>query len=258
MTALEQLKLIKDERYVTGDGEEFGIILKEGLSDYQIDQLAAQLPAAQIPRDIRELLRFTSGFSFAGLDEISFDRVNQSGFENVFPASVQLAGDGAGNFWIVDVSPIGEWGPVFFVCHDPAVVIKQSEDLAEYLQQLDELGKKPDQSTLSLFLERTMMRVYNQDDGFVDLASARSSDDLVLQEFATGLPDHFVIADLRDQPIQTGFAWGKYGPDIDKAVRHEKQLIWGFETKRKKAMRAAAKNGLPTAKGTRPWWKFWG
>jgi len=265
MTALEQLKLIKDERYVTEDGEEFGIILKEGLSDDQIDQLAARLPGAQIPREIRELLQFSSGFSFAGLDGISFDGVNQLGFETLFPASVQLAGDGAGNFWIVDVSPMGEWGAVFFVCHDPAVVIKQSEDLAEYLQQIDELGKKPDQSTLSLFLERTMTRIHNQDNGFVDLASARSSDDAALREFAAGLPDHFVIADLRDKPIQTGFAWGKYGPDIDTAVRHEHLLIWGVETKGKKAVRAAAKNGLPAvkngmppAKGDRPWWKFWG
>ena len=258
MTALEQLKLIKEERYVTEDGEEFGIILKDGLSDHQIDQLAAQLPAAQIPPDIRELLRYTSGFSFAGLDGISFDGVNQFGFENIFPASVQLAGDGAGNCWIVDVNPAGGWGAVFFVCHDPAVIIKQSEDVTEYLQQIDELGKKPHQSTLSIFLERTMMRIHGQDDGFMDIASARSSADVVLREFAVGLPDHFVVADLRDKPIQTGFAWGKYGSDIGNAVRHEHGLLWGFEKKAKKAARAAAMNSSPTSKGARPWWKFWG
>ncbi|HVU96304.1 MAG TPA: SMI1/KNR4 family protein [Puia sp.] len=264
MTALEQLKLIKDERYVTADGREFGIILKEGLPDYQIEHLAARLPASHIPAEIRELLQFSSGFSFAGLGEISFDGVDQFGFENIFPASVQLAGDGAGNFWIVDINPMGGWGSVFFACHDPAVVIKQSEDLVEFLQQIDELGKKPEQSTLSLFRERTMMRVYNQDDGYVEIAAARSSSDLVLREFAAGLPDHFVIVDLRNSPIQTGFAWGKYGSLIDNAVRHADQLIWGFETKGKKAMRTAknglpaVKNGLPAAKGDRPWWKFWG
>lgn len=248
MTALEQLKLIRDERYVTADGEPFGIILKEGLSEDQIDRLAAQLPSGRLPADIRELLRFSSGFSFAGLDEIQFDGVNQLGFENLFPASVQLAGDGAGNFWIVDVNPIGEWGSVFFVSHDPAVVFKQSEDLCEYLQQIDELGKKPDQATLSLFLERTMMRIEGQDDGFLDMASARSSADIVLREFAAGLPDHFVVADLRGKPIQTGFAWGKYGPDIGNTVRHERELLWGFETKGKKAVRQA--------KRSKPWWKF--
>jgi len=257
MTALEQLKLIKDERYVTEDGEEFGITLREGLSDHQVDQLAAQLPAAHIPPEIRELLRYAAGFSFAGLDEISFDGINRFGFENIFPASVQLAGDGEGNSWIVDIDPMGEWGAVFFVCHDPAVVVKQSEDLSEYLRQIDELGKKPDQSTLSLFLERTMMRIHGEDDGFMDIASARSSADIVLREFAAALPDHFVVADLRDKPIQTGFAWGRYGPDIGNAVRHERELLWGFEQKGKKALWAAG-NGSRPVKGSRPWWKFWG
>jgi hypothetical protein len=254
MTALEQLKRIKDEQYVTADGETFRITLKEGLTDDQIDQLAARLPAAQIPQGIRELLRFTSGFSFVGLDEVCFDGACSSEYEKLFPASVPLAGDGAGNFWIVDVNPQGEWGPVFFVCHDPAVVVKQSEDVSEFIEQIDELGKKPDQSTLSLFLERTLMRIYGQEDGFMDIATARNSEDIVLRDFAQGLPDHFAVADLRNKPIQTGFAWGKWGPEIDGAVRHSAGLLWGFETKAKKGARL--KNGVPAAR-LRPWWKFW-
>ena len=243
MTALEQLKLIKHELYVTGDGKEFKMRLKQGLSDDEIDRLAARLPGAQIPPDIRELLRFTTGFTFRGLDDITFDGVDQFGFENIFPASVQLTGDGAGNFWIVDVNREGEWGSVFYLCHDPAVVVKQAEDLAEFLEQINELGKKPELSTLSIFLERTTRRIYNQEDGFVELAAARGSEDVVLREFATSLPEDFVVADLRGQPIQTGFAWGKYGPDIGSAVRHERELLWGFAA---------------TEKGSRPWWKFWG
>jgi hypothetical protein len=241
MTALEQLNLIKDERYVTEDGEEFGITLKAGLSDQQIDQLAARLPGSRIPPDIRQLLKHTSGFFFPGLDDICFDGVDRFGFENVFPVSVELAGDGAGNFWIIDINNKGEWGPVFFVCHDPAVVVKQSENLAEFLEQVDELGKKPEQATLSVFLERTTTRIFMQEDGFMDIAAARSSEDRVLREFATGLPDTFIIADLRHEPIQTGFFWGKYGPEIDNALRHDEELLWGFEVK-------AAK---------KPWWKFW-
>ncbi|MBO9684821.1 MAG: hypothetical protein J7502_19475 [Flavisolibacter sp.] len=47
--------------------------------------------------------------------------------------------------------------------------------------------------------------------------------------FALSLPDNFVIADLRDRPNKSGFAWGKFGPAIDKAVRHETALIFGIE-----------------------------
>jgi len=241
MTALEQLDIIKRALYVTEDGKEFKIKLKAGLSDQQIDQLAAQLPAAQIPADIRALLRFTSGFSFSGLDEISFDGVGQFGFENIFPHSVQLAGDGAGNFWIVDVNKKGEWGHVYFVCHDPAVVVKQSEDLVEFLEQLDELGRKPEQATLSRFLDLTTARIFNQEDGFMDMEAAIRSDDRVLREFAAALPENFVIADLRGKSIQTGFAWGKYGPQVERAIRHEEELLWGFEV----------------MEGKKPWWRFW-
>jgi len=38
-----------------------------------------------------------------GLDDITFDGVGQFGIENIFPHAVQLAGDGFGNFWILDV-----------------------------------------------------------------------------------------------------------------------------------------------------------
>jgi cell wall assembly regulator SMI1 len=245
MTPLEQLKLIKDERYESEEGRDYGIILKEGLSEDEIDRLAAKLPGSQIPPAIRELLRFTTGFSFLGPDEVNFDDIGQFGFENIFPAAIRLARDAGGNCWIVDVNPEGEWGHVFFVCHDPAVVVKQSEDLTEFIQQLDELGKNREQSTLSVFLDRTALRIHRQDDGFMDIASARSSADPVLREFAAMLPDHFVVADLRDTPIQTGFAWGKYGPDIDDAVRHEQELLWGFGTKNRKK------------KDARMWWKLW-
>lgn len=109
MTALEQLKSILNEHYVSEGGDEYKVELKPGLTDQQIDKLATQLPSGQIPNEIRELLKFASGFEFSGLDEVTFDGVGQFGFENVFPHSVQLAGDGFGNFWILDVDSKGNW-----------------------------------------------------------------------------------------------------------------------------------------------------
>ncbi|MDF2851357.1 MAG: hypothetical protein K0S31_2042 [Sphingobacterium multivorum] len=43
------------------------------------------------------------------------------------------------------------------------------------------------------------------------------------------ISEDFVIADLIDEQIQSGFAWGKFGPNIDKAKRHQTELIWGIE-----------------------------
>jgi hypothetical protein len=43
------------------------------------------------------------------------------------------------------------------------------------------------------------------------------------------ISEDFVIADLRHKQIQSGFAWGKFGSNIDKAKRCETELIWGIE-----------------------------
>ena len=113
MTPTEKLTSILTEQYISEDGDEYKVELKEGLTNQQIDELAKRLPTGQIPPEIRELLKFASGF-------------------------------------------------------------------------------------------------------------------------ALSLPDNFVIADLRNKQIQSGFAWGKFGPNIDKAKRHETELIWGIEKPIKK------------------------
>lgn len=234
MTALEQLNLVLNEKYVSEDGDEYKIELKPGLTDQQVDKLATDLPAGQIPSGIRELLKFASGFEFFGLESITFDGVGQFGFENIFPYSVQLAGDGYGNFWILDVDNKGNWNSVFFVCHDPAVVVKHSDSLTEFIGHIDEFGKKGKESNLDIIHESSVMDIWSKYNGFIDIETARKSGDKTLNEFASGLPDNFVIADLRNQPNKAGFAWGKFGPNIDKAVRYETELLWGFEKQVKK------------------------
>jgi hypothetical protein len=204
------------------------------LGDKQIDNLAKQLPTGHIPDDIRELLKFASGFEFSGIDEVTFDGIGQFGFENVFPYSVQLAGDGFGNFWILDIDNNGNWGHVYYVCHDPAVVVKQSEDLAEFIKHVDEFGKQGSQSHLDTIHEKTVMDIWSNNNGFVDGEQAKNSSDTTLKQFAAQLPGNFIVADMRNKPNGAGFAWGRFGPNIDNALRHETELLWGFEKAKKK------------------------
>lgn len=236
MTPTEQLKSILNEKYISEDEDEYKIELKPGLTDQQIDDLAKGLPTGQTPNDIRELLKFSSGFEFYGLEEVTFDGVGQFGFDEFFPTSVQLAGDGFGNFWILDVNKNGQWGNVFYVCHDPAVIVKHSENLTEFIKHVDEFGKKGKQSNLDIIHESIVMDIWTKDSGFIDKSTALSSSDDKLKSFAMTLPDNFVIADLRDKPIKSGFAWGKFGPNTDKAKRHDTELIWGVEKVEKKGL----------------------
>jgi len=236
MTPTEQLKAILNEKYTSEDGDEYKVELKPGLTDQQIDDLAKGLPTGQIPNEIRELLKFASGFKFYGLEEVTFDGIGQFGFEEFFPTSVQLAGDGFGNFWILDVNRNGQWGNVFYVCHDPAVIVKHSDNLTQFIKHVDEFGKKGKQSNLDVIHEVTVIDIWTKNNGFIDKSTALSSTDAKLKSFAATLPDNFVIADLRDKPLKSGFAWGKFGPNIDKAKRHDSELIWGVEKVEKKGL----------------------
>lgn len=236
MTSTEQLKAILTERYVSEDGDDYIVELKPGLTDQQIDDLAKRLPTGQIPTEIRDLLKFASGFEFFGLEEVTFDGVGQFGFEEFFPTSVQLAGDGFGNFWILDIDNKGQWGNVFYVCHDPAVIVKHSDNLAEFIKHVNEFGKNGKQSNLDIIHETTVTDIWTKDNWFIDKSTALASTDEKLKSFATTLSDNFVIADLRDKPIKSGFAWGKFGPNINKARRHGSELMWGIEKVEKKGL----------------------
>lgn len=234
MTPTEKLRSILTEQYISEDGDEYKVELKEGLTNQQIDELAKRLPTGQIPTEIRELLKFARGFEFFGLEEVTFDGVGQFGFEELFPNSVQLAGDGFGNFWILDVDKNGSWGSVFYVCHHPAVIVKHSDNLTQFIEHVNDFGKNTNKSNLDIIHEKVVMDIWRKGNGFIGLENARQSNDTTLKDFALSLPDNFLIADLRHKQIQNGFAWGKFGPNIGKAKRHETELIWGIEKPIKK------------------------
>jgi len=236
MTPKEQLKAILTEKYTSEDGDEYKVELKPGLTDEQINNLAKGLPTGQIPIEIKDLLKFASGFEFDGLGEVTFDGVGQFGLEEFFPTSVQLAADGFGNFWILDVSKEGQWGNVFYVCHDPAVIVKHSDNLSEFIKHVHESGMNKKESHLDIIHEVTVMDIWAKDNGFIDRSTALTSVDENLRSFAATLPENFVIADLRNKPVKSGFAWGKFGPNTDKAKRHDSELIWGIEKVKKRGL----------------------
>jgi hypothetical protein len=236
ITPLEKLKSIQTEQYVSEDGDEYKVELKQGLTDQQINELAQGLPTATIPTEIRELLKYSSGFEFYGFDDITFDGVGLFGFEEFFPYSVQLAGDGFGNFWILDIDKNGNWGCVFYVCHDPEVIVKHSDNLTQFIEHLDDYGKNGNNSNLDLIHEKVVFDIWSKDNGVIELENARQSNDMTLKNFAISLPENFVIADLRNKQNQSGFAWGKFEPNNDNAKRHETELIWGIEKKVKKGI----------------------
>jgi len=88
-----------------------------------------------VPAQIRDLLERTGGFAAGPLEvEFRFEPRDHQG-EPLVPSGLRLAEDGLGNHWTLE--PRGRpWGPVWFVCHDPASVVVAAPDLAAWLEDV--------------------------------------------------------------------------------------------------------------------------
>ncbi len=186
-----------------------------GLSEDEITRFAEKLPGP-LPDDVRELLKFSAGFSFPlgflreEIGTVQFQGTNQFAFPDAtIPCAIDLLGDGCGNFWVVDVDgKSGNWGPVYFACHDPAVVVVQAEDLAQFLvQTLDPSGSNPPDA-LKHVAREAVMKIWQEDPWLVPVSEARESGDETVSNFTKQLPETFYVADLRSKKIGSGFSWG--------------------------------------------------
>jgi len=234
MKPLEKLKSILGHEYESEDGELYKVNLLSGMSEQEIDEFKKLLPDNFLPVEVEELLKFSRGFEFYGLEEVRFDSFGDFGFEEMFPYSVQLAGDGFGNFWILDVDSKGDWGKVYYVCHDPAVVVKHSQSLSEFIGHVDDFGKKGSDSHLDTIHEKTVMDIWTSKVGIME---KNERDYNFPNNIKDQLPEMFLVADLEHEPIKTGFAWGKYGAN-SKIIRVGDKPIWVVEKKIKQGFLA--------------------
>lgn len=224
MTPKQRLESIIPNQYESEDGDLYQIELLDGMIDIEIENLKNQLPNNTIPNEIEELLRYCRGFEFYGLDEVRFDAFGHFGFNDMFPNSIQLAGDGFGNFWILDIDSKGSWNSVYYVCHDPPVLVKHSENLAEFIKHVDEFGRIGNLSNLDIIHEKTVMDIWKEQVGIME----KNEKDYDFENRQLELPEIFLVADLSNSSIKTGFPWGKSGPNT-KIIRPTDDPIWIVE-----------------------------
>ncbi|HYD42873.1 MAG TPA: SMI1/KNR4 family protein [Anaeromyxobacter sp.] len=231
MTAWEIIQQAAREELVDEEGAPVGLATLPGLSAAEIDELEEER-GFRLPGELRALLVHCSGLE-GPLQEIDFTgRLAQFGFEEAFPRSVGLAGDGSGNHWILDASPEGApVAPVFFACHDPPVVLFQSPSLAAFLSEVFRLRRPPHESLLNA-VQDELVHVWSETPGAVTVAEAARRDP-VLQEFAAALDERWRIVDLRAPEVGTGFPWFLETPirrhgdhRIFAYARPEKRSLW--------------------------------
>ena len=191
-----------------------------------IDRLGAEV-GVPLPRELRSVLEYTEEIE-GPLAAIDFTG-RSLGCEaaEVFPSGLAIAHDGFGNFWVLDLTPeASETAPVFFACHDAPVVLYQSPRLGHFLHELFRMYESPHASLVDDVHEDRLFRVWRQNPGTLDRATALAGDE-ELRSFAAALDDRFTFVDLRAPEIGMGFSWGRHGPRTE-VRRHGYERIFAY------------------------------
>lgn len=219
---------------VDEDGDPVELGVAPGLSEDEIDALAAER-GVKLPSELRDTLAYTSELE-GPLERI--DLTGRSGgaeAEEVFPSGWPIAEDGFGNHWLIDITPAEpNVAPVFFVCHDPPVVLFQSPSLAHFLHEAFRMLIPPHESLVDDVHEDRLFNVWGTNPGVIEHATAVASGDADLRMFATELGERFLIVDLRSPEIGMGFSWGRFGPSSELR-RHGDVRLFAYTKPQKKA-----------------------
>lgn len=212
MSPLELVRQAAGSRLVNEDGEVEHLRLLPPLDAKELAALEARIPCP-LPTEARELLAYSRGFENGPVESVDFSGLTEFGMEEVFPCAIPIAHDGFGNYWVVDLTSRSRaWAPIFFVCHDPAVIVFQSASLAEFIAELLKLGNPPYKSALDEVHEAGTFSVWNDLSRMRGAAEFHNAEDVAAREFAAGLGGDWLIADLRNAAVGDGFAWGRFGP----------------------------------------------
>ena len=144
---------------------------------------------------------------------------------------VNLVGDGAGNYWVMELYPgMQILGPVWFVCHDAPVLVYQSPDLATFIDDYLRYCAAPHDGPVAVVVGESVHRVWTQTD--LTRAELLDSEDPVLRDFARRLDDGWFVRDLRCAKVGDGMPIGRFGPKtpLDRAGR-EFVFAYGSRTR---------------------------
>jgi len=211
----DTLKAIAGQRLVDTDGDVTHLELLPPATEQQIRELEAKLPGP-LPDEIRAALAVTSGFANGPLESFALLDLEGFGLDEAFPHPYSIAHDGFGNYWILDVLPgATDWGPVFFACHDPAVIAYQAPSIDQFVKDVVSMAPDDARSPVNHVHETVVNTLWRDQSALIARPAAAASPDPTLRDFAECLTPDALVADLRDPHPGSGFAWGMYGPRTD-------------------------------------------
>jgi len=200
MTPIEAAKALLTASLTDEDGNSVAATALPGMTPSEIEAFAAELPGP-LPDDVRELLRHARGID-GPLDRILFTGNQDFEMRELMPHGVPIAGDGYGNFWVLDLNEDPVFGPVYFMSHDPAVLVYQSPDLATFLSEIREWYRPPYDRPI----EEWVYCVWE-----ADSPGVTPEHEHVFTWFGETLGPEWTVLDMRYARPGDGFAWDRFG-----------------------------------------------
>jgi len=219
---VETLKAAVGTIFRDHDGNQRTLLLMPHLTDEEFRRLEASVPCP-IPEEARVLFQYARGFQMPNLlkdphrlltefDLSGFGLDAEFGLEEVFPHARSIAGDGCGNFWVLDLtSDSKSWGPVFYACHDAPVIVYQTDSLPHFIEEVLKGGNWPWKSEIDDVHEALTTRIWRENPGVLSYEECAESKDEYLRMFARSLDASYEFIDLRAPKLGDGFSWGRYG-----------------------------------------------
>lgn len=217
MTPLEVILDAQTKHFETVDGDPVQIKVLPGLSEAEIDAFEAILPCP-LPPQILRLLKVCRGLDETAVESVHFasHRVGTVWPTLAFPCGLPIAHDGLGNHWVADLQPDStDWAPIYFLCHDPPVVLFQSPSLEQFLVELFNCWVAPFNSAVDDVQHDRNFNVWRRNPGVLQHKDCVRSRDEELSTFASQLDPSSQIIDMRVPTVGFGFSWGRYGPNTE-------------------------------------------
>jgi hypothetical protein len=178
-------------------GKQKTLRLLPPLTEQELSAFEASLPCA-LPEEMRELLRFASGFAgtacrlghrFA-IEGICFADINGFALPDVFPHGKELAVDGCGNSWVVDLTSESKaFAPIFFSCHDPPVVVYQTDSLLELVREMVRGSSPPWKSQIADVHDSLATRIWRENPCATSRSQCLAPGDYERKAFAESLDE---------------------------------------------------------------------
>jgi hypothetical protein len=225
------LRRVRSDDLVDDRGREIRLDFADPLTRAEIDELGAEFEAP-LPGELIAVLAETGAID--GAEPIDFTgRTMDLEVGEVSPAGLPIATDGAGNFWVLDLTPDDrETAPVFFLCHDPPVFAFQSPTLGDFLDELFRSYAPPHTSLVREVQGKAVHEIWRTNPGVIGRDAALGAD-VELVAFAATLEEEFDIVDLRAPEVGMGFAWGRHGPRTELR-RHGYARLFAYGRPEKK------------------------